>query len=74
MSRPGKNIRVCDKSTNPGFAEGKEICVMHNQGAFTGTDQSETLATCTCNLMNFKNQPSLDIHHGKRYRCMLNGV
>ncbi len=28
MSRPGKNIRVWDKSTNLGFAEGKEVCVM----------------------------------------------
>ncbi len=28
MSRPGKNIRVWDKSTNPGFAEGKEVSVM----------------------------------------------
>ena len=28
MSRPGKNIRVWDKSTNPGFAEGKEFSVM----------------------------------------------
>ncbi len=29
MSRPGKNIRVWDKSTNPGFAGGKEVCVMN---------------------------------------------
>ena len=28
MSRLGKNIRVLDKSTSPGFAEGKEVCVM----------------------------------------------
>ena len=28
MSRPGKNIRVWEKSTNPGFAEGKEVSVM----------------------------------------------
>ncbi len=31
MSRLGKNIRVRDKSTNPGFAEGKEVNVMETQ-------------------------------------------
>ncbi len=32
MSRPGKNISVWDKSTNPGFAEGKEVSVMLTPG------------------------------------------
>ena len=28
LSRPGKNIRVWEKSTNPGFLGGKEVSVM----------------------------------------------
>ncbi len=36
MSRPGKNIRVWDKSTNPGFAEGKEVSVMHSRITLNG--------------------------------------
>ena len=30
MSCPGKNIRVWDKSTNPGFADGKEVSVIRH--------------------------------------------
>ncbi len=41
MSRPGKNIRVWDKSTNPGFVEGKEFSVM------TGVHGSEDPARVT---------------------------
>ncbi len=39
MSRPGKNVRVWDKSTNPGFAEGKEVSVMELLYPVTVCDQ-----------------------------------